>query len=1794
MPKEIELFVKDKLVFREKFYKLMDLFLSKNDNKYEALIFKSIYYIQILSLFYSEQIHVFSKKSKADEILIYIQQIVRMKDLFRNYYTALNIFIYVIFAIMISSIIFFLIICSRTFIYSIYSYNKRIVHSLMKVFIFIEFNIILDCCFSTYCFGFSENNPNFSGGIKCKGNSTIAIQIISAIFILISLVLKFILHIFYSDIFIFSRSYYSKISCHYDLYMDINSIFNSVFMIQAYALKREIFLVYNFVISIVFFIYYLKYYYIYYKIDMNILVGVFHVVYAWTSIFCLIFAYINIQEKGFIYIISCFFIGFSFINYKNKIENDLFYNNSITNSSDVHQTLYFINIFNQKMDQYDECSENKAFVTGLVETLMSEKSKSKIYKVINEEKDEELESKLKLILKGAINESNVRKYVIEVIFNLFMLVFEERADIYLNLSLYYLISIRNYCKGMYIYQKTSNLKLNSLEKFASERLKFQINKIIRENLKPFSDQNINLENIDISMYYKYVSISHNFFEEISKEMELSLEFWRDFKKYSMLRNYKIDYNRVFRLTDQIKTTQENVVKMWEELLKIYNGVNEYFYFYNDYIDQIIDDNLKKKDLDSLRRKNDAMVDNINSNYYMVLFHKETGIIIANADKGSEGIIKHCNKKIPKIFNYKISELKGENVTILMPKLFELEHSGYIKNYFQKGSNKYAEKQDFKTFAKDKYNSIIQVKLGLKLFPILNYNVFMAAVIVKESMDDMIILDKDFNIQGVSQKLSKILNLNSDSFFQINKVPFYSFCKKFINFYNMFLKNKISEEKNQESDIGFNNDNKEKVKDLGEKESPKLKEKESKIINEIHENIEVNENIELEFEIRIPQFIIDYAKVCKKLSFLNNISSDDEEEKEEEKNNNNENIIDSDDDDEEDHEKMPLMHQNNTLTRKNPISKKTTKKFSFARVQFNYPETPKTPTPDDDNTEELKSKLINEKNQLAHRTKEQKVFNEIIDEYVFLFNEGKFSELEDLIDLNNKNSSFKEYKFNFAFDKNIFGDNQILYIVRCIDNQMEDGQISDKSFGDINPTSVKYKKEKVEAIKPLFEILKEEQEDIIKLYDSFLKLSMENTKFKQMLEIAKKDIDDLSKVHGQKREEILEDENSSQTSQAGFDNGLVKKNKIEEVKAKLFSSSNTFITIKYIRLAMILISLFAIVFSIIYILEIIIIDKSLAKISIVNLYLLQTSFWTTEIVSSFITLKFFIDIKLGHIKVNLSSINFDPLINLDEYDIGLKENINYLYENLILYLGEIEMEIPKFLSNEELLNLYWDHINISYVDDSFVRFNKINNESYPSAMDQFLCNCKRFLNINSSENYIDNLSKKIYFENFYNYTTYLIIENGYNSIIPEQFKKLKKMTNIFSKYNNYKKIILSTAIGIFAGCSALVMIFFILMIRSTNKAMTRLFKKISKIKYDKIEERIKKLELFEVNLKIFREKDLNNVTEESKIKSDNNTGKDPSKMLLYNRTLRTENSFSEFASRKNSLDSSFSSGYNLEEKKYIPLTVLNEYFFHTFVLIIYFCTFLVLIYIFSKDMISDINTLLTIQKFFYGKLIATSGKMIEMKCFSSRCHNKTTFELAELESDDNIDEIIIGMKNFKDINDYYNNKILINACEAIQNDMFGQKNYEECINDTFIKKGNNTDNLMKLIENRIDSIYLREEMNNNSKNFQRTDLFISEDYQIIEYVYYNYIYGIDKILGNIIKSNLARYLSDKKRIIITLLLCLIIILLLYSFIFMIVYVPRLIHFINVTRSVIKIIPTSIIIITQDLEKWIESRYNNNSI
>ena len=77
MAKDIILFNKDELTYKHKFYRLMDLLISKQGEFLgEAYLLLAIFYIQILSSFFSEQIGVFtSSNGKSDQVLNYIEKI---------------------------------------------------------------------------------------------------------------------------------------------------------------------------------------------------------------------------------------------------------------------------------------------------------------------------------------------------------------------------------------------------------------------------------------------------------------------------------------------------------------------------------------------------------------------------------------------------------------------------------------------------------------------------------------------------------------------------------------------------------------------------------------------------------------------------------------------------------------------------------------------------------------------------------------------------------------------------------------------------------------------------------------------------------------------------------------------------------------------------------------------------------------------------------------------------------------------------------------------------------------------------------------------------------------------------------------------------------------------------------------------------------------------------------------------------------------------------------------------------------------------------------------------------------------------------------------------------------------------------------------------------------------------------------------------------------------------------------------------------------------------------------------
>ena len=302
-----------------------------------------------------------------------------------------------------------------------------------------------------------------------------------------------------------------------------------------------------------------------------------------------------------------------------------------------------------------------------------------------------------------------------------------------------------------------------------------------------------------------------------------------------------------------------------------------------------------------------------------------------------------------------------------------------------------------------------------------------------------------------------------------------------------------------------------------------------------------------------------------------------------------------------------------------------------------------------------------------------------------------------------------------------------------------------------------------------------------------------------------------------------------------------------------------------------------------------------------------------------------------------------------------------------------MEIPKYLTESQLLSLYWDHINISYYNNKYEREGWINNQSFPTAMDQFLCNGLEFLKYGNSYETIESKKDDLEFEELFNYRTHLIIENAYNNIMPNQFRKLSEIPKVFSKFNFQKRKAILQMILIFLCIIVLLCIFYYIMIRATNESMTIGFQKITKIKLDKIEEIIKRIELFNLNLQKFRNKEFNNM-DDSKINSE----------IIDERSLRNHILSEKYSSsldniikheKKNSIKNLLLLGNNeffSDLKRYIPLTILEEYYYHGIILIIFLCTFLILIYLFSINMIQDINQLLIIEKFIYGKLISISA------------------------------------------------------------------------------------------------------------------------------------------------------------------------------------------------------------------------------
>ena len=379
-----------------------------------------------------------------------------------------------------------------------------------------------------------------------------------------------------------------------------------------------------------------------------------------------------------------------------------------------------------------------------------------------------------------------------------------------------------------------------------------------------------------------------------------------------------------------------------------------------------------------------------------------------------------------------------------------------------------------------------------------------------------------------------------------------------------------------------------------------------------------------------------------------------------------------------------------------------------------------------------------------------------------------------------------------------------------------------------------------------------------------------------------------------------------------------------------------------------------------------------------------------------------------------------------------------------------------------------------------------------------------------------------------------------------------------------------------------------LIHLTNKSMTDGLEKVTKIRLEKIEETLKKIQSFNQNLKRFRDKDAKTSDDNKEDSELSDDGNNPNHAEMK----KTLGANANKKGKQNDASSNLvnSNGFNTESKKYIPLNILNHSFLHSVFIFCILFGLLIPIYIYSNDMVYNTNQLLLVQNHIFGELISSSASTVEVKCYMSECGNTTTLSYSDLVNMDIIQDVIRGITTFSEVKNFYNEKFLLNACAAAIDKTTQEAEYNECLEEPLIVSANNTDNLIKLVEDIVDNIYKEHRMNSNSSTDYNTyELFSTSYFNQMEEIFYKYIIPVGDNFAKLVNSDLNNYLTERKVLVLILVCALGAIMIIYSLIFGIIFINQLIHYLSVSRCIMKIIPTSVIISTQDLETWIENKY-----
>lgn len=563
----------------------------------------------------------------------------------------------------------------------------------------------------------------------------------------------------------------------------------------------------------------------------------------------------------------------------------------------------------------------------------------------------------------------------------------------------------------------------------------------------------------------------------------------------------------------------------------------------------------------------------------------------------------------------------------------------------------------------------------------------------------------------------------------------------------------------------------------------------------------------------------------------------------------------------------------------------------------------------------------------------------------------------------KTCSTKQSSLNLKTSLTLLHSKQYAYIVRCIDNKNDHGRLEEETLGEEgDPKLLKYKRDKNISLQHQYELLEDE-------------------------------IIHFSMIHGCKKENI--DENSSQSSQTGYNADLCRKNHIEEVRANIMKNVTNFYTLKYIKLIGVMLLICSCIFITVFIWYLHVTYHDLLIVSQLNINLYHTSLWTANLLSTVISLSTFIKMECDATSSTVvDDVYATYIANTTEYFNTLRHYCETWYTQIVTHFGLLEYNIGSYVNNPQL---FWSLQTVTY------NFPELTDkESYPLGLSQILTDMNSLLH---SELFTLECSA---FQNaseqeiaYMKYSEFLSIANCYNNLLPSQFLKLINIPTKLQEYNSHRVNYFLYAIIIYFILVFIINFAYGVLLFITNKNMGEGLEKVTKIRIDKVEDTIKRIEGFYDILKKHRDKESKHVYKKEQMLDkgcviDRTTLPRDIKKTSINTNSDGDGGYAVSKHNKNdkysvnigitNVNSSINNnnsgvtinngaignvhhhshvndmnigGFNAEIKQHKQLRILSYAYSQIILIVLILCGFLIPLLIFSIDMITSSNKMIDI-------------------------------------------------------------------------------------------------------------------------------------------------------------------------------------------------------------------------------------------